>query len=127
MRVDEKSSQLGTPPTTSVVVTTTPPTTSVVVTTTPPTTVVTSGAPTGATTTTTTGQFQLITPAVTPWNDPTGLGTAQLIRDEVNRIIGPLKNEIRSLKSKIDKLTKILKNKIYIDSKLKRSVLTQKN
>ena len=108
---------MGTPPTTSVVVTTTPPTTSVV----------TSGGPTGATTTTTTGQFQLITPAVTPWNDPTGLGTAQLIRDEVNRIIGPLKNEIRSLKSKIDKLTKILKNKKDIDSKLKRSVLTQKN
>ena len=57
---------------------TTQPSTSVVVTTTPPTTMVTSGAPTGATTTTTTGKFQLlrlITPAVTPWHDPTGLGS----------------------------------------------------
>ena len=76
---------------------TTQPSTSVVVTTTPPTTVVTSGAPTGAATTTTTGQFQLITPAVTPWHDPMGMGTAQIIRGKVNSIIGTLKNEIRSL------------------------------
>ena len=69
-----------------------------------------SGAPLGAATITQPSQLQLppFTPAVpsTPWVDPTGLGTANLIRNEVNRIVDPLKREIESLKSKIEKLEK---------------------
>ena len=67
-----------------------------------------SGAPLGAATITQPSQLQFppFTPAVpsTPWLDPTGLGTANLIRDEVNRIVDPLKREIESLKSEIKKL-----------------------
>ena len=70
-----------------------------------------SGAPLGAAATTTQPsqlQFPSFTPAVptTPWLDPMGLGTANLISDEVNRIVSPLKREIESLKSKIEKLGK---------------------
>ena len=67
-----------------------------------------SGAPLGAATTTQPSQLQFspFTPAVTsaPWLDPMGLGTANLIRDEVNRIVDPLKRKIESLKTKIEKL-----------------------
>ena len=80
-----------------------------VITTQPSTLILPSGAQLGAGTIAHPSQLPPITPiytpAVTPWQpDPTGLGTAQLIRAEVLRHIAPLKDEIKSLRSEVQQL-----------------------